>query len=80
MAFTVNLDELTEKLLKDIAKEAGLKSKSKAIYYLVHSYEANQKLANDYLKLQRENEVLCDINFANKIANRVVDLLSKKRQ
>ena len=78
MAFTVNLDDSTEKTLQDISNELGLKNKTKTIRYLIQGYKAHRKLVEDCEKIKRENEVLCDINFASRISNSVVNFLSKK--
>lgn len=78
MAFTVNLDQSTERLLGEIKRDLDLKTKTKTIQYLIHNHQSCQRLAEHHQRLLHENEILCDINFANKVTDGVLKLLAKK--
>ena len=72
MAFTVNLDQFTEQLLADIAQELNLKTKTKTLHYLIHNYQSHQRIMEQYQRLQYENEILCNVNFANKVTDGIL--------
>ncbi len=67
----------TEAKLQQIIVQTGAKTKSKAIRYLILNFEQQVKLAEAYHSIKQENDILCDINFVNKIVKKVEVSLSQ---
>ncbi|MGB3585034.1 MAG: hypothetical protein WBA23_00780 [Tunicatimonas sp.] len=79
MAFTIHLDNNTEELLKLIQQEIGVKSKTQAIRALIHNFSTHQQLQESYLTIQRENEVLMNVNFVSKVLTKLDAKLTSGR-
>lgn len=71
MAFTINLDKTTSEALRCVMQTTGIKTKNKALIFLIHSFETHQRLEQEYYHLQCENQVLCDVNFVRKILSQI---------
>ena len=76
MAFTINLDPATEKALKAIMDKRGIKTKNKAMVFVIHAFQNQQQLEQELSRLRMENEVLMDINLVSKITDKIQQSLN----
>ena len=75
MAFTLQLDDAACQALNNMMEQTGIKTKSKALVYLIYSFDRYQKLEEEYDKVIAENKVLNDVNFVRKIISKLEEKL-----